>query len=615
MNTEQEIPSVPQRHQFSRLRLYYLLALSAIALSIVLGQFLVQHHLHEQESDARLINVAGRQRMLGQQLAKVALELRIYPDSVGRLDALHRLAAARGEWVMAQEALLHGSDTLLLPPNTDVLVEHLLAECRPHFVAMVEASGMLSSMLQADLMASFTALEPWVVTILEHERLFLAGMERTVYRLESVAAEKVARLKYTEFGLLAVALTVILLEILLIFMPTTRHISQTLTKLIKSEQDAQQMSNEIGALYNSLEASYEKISAISIPVSSPQLVAKADRGGNIVELFLSFTKMLERRPVVPGGSIAQLIGMEGDAADNFMDNLVDVVSDGRNWHEEVVIRDHSGDTTYLDIHVVPIYTENGQVAHLNIMAVDLTAKRLAEQGIYRKDRAEIERKINEQKFRSILVLEGQEEERKRIAMNIHDGIGQLLTSLKFQLASIDIGKHQEAHSKLDEINQLVGNVIQEVRRVTFNLNPPVLSDYGLAAGLKTLAQEIDRTSQAEVAFRNDTGFSQRMNSKVENNVFRIVQEALNNAIKYAASERIDLMLQHDDTYLVVTVRDFGRGFEKQATDTIHADFGHGFLNMRERAAYINGTLDIQSEKDRGTIVKLFVPLAENPIIL
>ena len=615
MNTEQEIPAVQQKYGFSRLRIYYLLALGVIALTVVLGQLLVQHHLHAHENDARLVNVAGRQRMLGQQLAKVAVELRMHPDSAGRADALHRLAAARVEWVAAQDGLLHGSDTLRLPANADASVERLLVACRPHFLAMVAASGMLQNMLQADLMANNAALEPSVATILAHERLFLAGMEQAVQRLESVAAGKVARLRHTEFGLLAVALTVILLEILLIFLPTTRRITQTLAKLIRSEQDAQQMSKEIGALYSSLEVSYEKISAISIPVSSPQLVAKADRGGNITAVFPAFTRMLEKKLVVPGGTIAQLMGKEGDAADNFMDDLVDIVSDGRNWHEEVVIRDPSGDTTYLDVHVVPIYTEDGQVAHLDIMAADLTAKRLAEQGIYRKDRAEIERKINEQKFRSVLVLEGQEEERKRIAMNIHDGIGQLLTSLKFQLAAIDIGKHQEASRKLDEINQLVGNIIKEVRQVTFNLNPPVLSDYGLAAGLKTLVQEIDRTSQAEVVFRNDTGFNQRMNSKVENNVFRIVQEALNNAIKYAASERIDVVLQQDDTHLAVTVQDYGRGFEKQATDTVHTDFGHGFLNMRERAAYINGTLDIQSENDRGTVVKLLVPLAHHPIIL
>lgn len=615
MDTRQNEQQQDKR-PFSRLRLYYLSALGAIALSIVLAQVLVQRHLHGQEGDAHLINMAGRQRMLAQQLARTALELNAPEGFHHRQTSAKRLDSIARAWQEAHHVLV-GQDRSQLPlAGADRRVVALLTErCAPHVEAVANTSSKISLRLADHSPLTDGQLSLAIAQIQAHVDGFLQAMDRVVTLLEKQATSKVARLRQTEYALFGVALLIIILEVLLIFMPTTRRINQTLAKLIKSEQDAQQMSKEIGALYSSLEASYEKISAISIPVSSPTLVARADRGGNITEVFPSFTRMLDGRPVAADGTVAQLMGMEGDVAESFMDDLIEAISDGGNAHREAIIKGHGGDSTYLDVHIVPIYADNGQVAHLNIMAADLTAKRLAEQGIYRKDRAEIERKINAQKFRSVLVLEGQEEERKRIAMNIHDGIGQLLTSLKFQLASIDIGKHEEARSKLEEINHLVRDVIQEVRRVTFNLNPPVLSDYGLAAGLKTLAHEIDRTSQAVVMFRNDTDFSQRMSSKVENNVFRIVQEALNNAIKYAASERIDLVLQHDDAYLVVTVQDFGRGFEKQVTDIVHTDFGHGFLNMRERAAYINGVLDIQSEKDRGTIVKLFVPLASNPTVL
>ncbi len=605
-----------EKHPFSRLRWYYLGALGAIALSIVLAQVLVQRHLHGQEGDAHLINTAGRQRMLSQQLARIALELETEGTDHQRRAIAERLNTTARQWQEVQYALIGNDHSQPLFAGTDREVAALLTEtCAPHLEAALKASSEISAQLARHPPAVNGQLSPLVRQLLTHVDGFLEAMDEVVALLEKQATRKVALLRHTEYVLLGVSLLVITLEILLIFIPTTRRINETLAKLITSEHDAQQMSKEIGALYGSLEASYEKISAISIPISSPQLAAKADRGGNITEVLPLLMRMLEGKPVASSDTVAQLMGMEGDVADNFMDDLVEAVSDGGNWHQEVVIEGHGGDTTYLDVHVVPIYAKDGEVAHLNIMVVDLTAKRLAEQGIYRKDRAEIERKINAQKFRSVLVLEGQEEERKRIAMNIHDGIGQLLTSLKFQLASIDIGKGEEARNKLEEINLLVGNIIQEVRRVTFNLNPPVLSDYGLAAGLKTLAHEIDRTSRSAVLFHNDTGFSQRMSSKVENNVFRIVQEALNNAVKYAASERIDLVLQHDDSHLMVTVQDFGRGFEKQVTDTVHMDFGHGFLNMRERADYINGTLDILSEKDKGTIVKLFVPLAQNLTVL
>ncbi|MGK6349993.1 histidine kinase [Parapedobacter sp. DT-150] len=598
--TEHDTPLPQQRSPFGRLRLYYLLALSAIAMSMVAGQLLVQHHLHQQEDDARLINMAGRQRMLGQQIAKLALELQVRRDRAGRGEVLDQLHSARAEWQSAQEALSRAGG--------------VLTESAPHFTTIMQASGMLCAELERQLTVDYAVLEPSVTEILQHEGPFLAAMERTVQRFETQAAGKVTRLRRIEYWLLAIALTIIALEIALIFIPTTRRISETLVRLIKSERDAQQMSKEIGALYGSLEASYKRISAISIPVSTPKLVARADRGGSVTDVLPVLGKVLGPTVLgMQGSTIAAWVGIEGEAGEDFMDELIETVSDGKNWSRELVIKDGEGTNRYVDTHIIPIYAEDGQVAHLDIMMADLTMKRQAEQGIYRKDRAEIERKINEQKFRSVLVLEGQEEERKRIAMNIHDGIGQLLTSLKFQLAAINIARPQEAEQKLAEIDQVVKEVIQEVRRVTFNLNPPVLSDYGLAAGLKTLVQEIDRISGARITFANETGFNERMASKVENNVFRIVQEALNNAVKYAASAQIDVVLKHDEAQLAVTVQDFGVGFEKRDTHTLNADIGHGFLNMHERAAYINGDLDIQSTKGKGTIVRLFVPLTQNPI--
>ena len=265
----------------------------------------------------------------------------------------------------------------------------------------------------------------------------------------------------------------------------------------------------------------------------------------------------------------------------------------------------------MDAHVVPIYSLSGDIEQLHVMAADMTQRRMAEQNVYQKDLAEIERKVNEQKFRSILVLEGQEEERKRIAMNIHDGIGQMLTSLKFQMASIDLNKSSDAERKLDDINNLIREIIQEVRRVPFNLKPPVLSDYGLSAGLKHLVHEIDRLSKTTITFDNRSNFSKRLSSKVENNVFRIVQEALNNAIKYSGSEQVEVLMEYDESSLSISVKDYGCGFESKSVEVFNADFGHGFLNMHERAAYINGTLSIESKKGIGTIVKLFVPLVQN----
>ena len=231
----------------------------------------------------------------------------------------------------------------------------------------------------------------------------------------------------------------------------------------------------------------------------------------------------------------------------------------------------------------------------------------------KKDRIDIERKINEQKFRSVLILEGQEEERKRIAMDIHDGIGQLLTSLKFQIESIDMGNYSDAKLKMHDAKELIKDVIKEVRRVTFNLKPTVLSDYGISAGLGVFTKEINKLTKVEVSFVNITNFSKRLPSKIENNIYRIVQEAINNSIKYAKTDKLEVVLEHDDENLYIIVRDDGVGFDEKLLETpnFKAESGNGFFNMFERTEYINGKLEVNSTPGQGTTLRLIVPLNEH----
>src|SRR5690606_6807724 len=175
------------------------------------------------------------------------------------------------------------------------------------------------------------------------------------------------------------------------------------------------------------------------------------------------------------------------------------------------------------------------IDELLILGSDLTARKQAEKNMNQKSRAEIEKQVNQQKFRSVLILEGQEEERKRLAMDIHDGIGQMLTSLKFQIESVDLKKPEAVITeKLVDIKQLLVETIKEVRRVTFNLKPTVLGDYGLIAAISVFLKEVGKLSEVKLEFKPTPGLLVELPQKVENNVFRIVQEAVNNAIKYSA---------------------------------------------------------------------------------
>jgi signal transduction histidine kinase len=433
-------------------------------------------------------------------------------------------------------------------------------------------------------------------------------MDQIVFQYDSEAREKVATLSKLEYVLLIVSIVVILLEILFVFRPTTVQVNKTVNQLITSEKNAKQLSKEIGALYASLEKSYEQISNINLPVENPRLLAKADKGGNIIVVTDLLEDLAKKEMNATGMPLSRLFeGME-DPGD-WMDEVVETVSDGNHWQGEVYFQDAHGGDCWIDITITPVYNEQNEVEELLILGTDLTMRKSAERNMNVKSRAEIEKKINQQKFRSVLILEGQEEERKRIAMDIHDGIGQMLTSLKFQIESINLKESEKTQTKISEIDQLIKQIIKEVRKVTFNLKPTVLGDYGLQAALNVFTQEIGKLIDIKLIYRTE-GELYRLPQKIENNIFRIIQEAINNAIKYSQAEIIEVFLQQTENDLTIVVKDEGIGFDPKIVEgrSVNIESGRGFFNMYERTEYVNGRLVIISDPGKGTTVTLTVPM-------
>jgi signal transduction histidine kinase len=411
-----------------------------------------------------------------------------------------------------------------------------------------------------------------------------------------------------EYIVLAISLLVITLEILFIFRPTARQVNTTVNKLIDSEKNAMKLSKEIGVLYTSLEKSYEQISIVSQPTDNPRLFAKSDRGGNVTFLTESFSDFSEVKTITPNMRLSDLFS-ELESADDWMDEVIEVVSEGNSWYGEVSFRGRKSQNCWAEITITPVYNSQDEIEELLVMGTDITQRKAAELSMNKKNRAEIEKKINQQKFRSVLILEGQEEERKRIAMDIHDGIGQMLTSLKYQIESIDVRDSGKAEQKIAEVDQLIKQVIKEVRRVTFNLKPTVLGDYGLQAALNVFVREIGKLTDIQLLYKT-TGEIDRLPQKIENNIFRIIQEAINNAIKYSGAHVIEVSLTETENELVISVVDEGKGFDTKIVEkrSTNIETGRGFFNMYERTEYVNGHLEINSEPGKGTSVILTVPV-------
>jgi len=595
-------------NRFGKLGMWYALALSIIATVAIIGQLLIQSHLKDQLSDSRVVNLAGKQRMLSQNITKTVLMLKDGQTEAERTRLLKQLRASVGLWKISQDGLLHGNDSLQLPGTNSEAITGLFDKINDDFNEVYQSSTNVISLLSSNVMIPADALQSDVQNILVHEAPFLIGMERIVLQYANEAGQKVSSLSTMEYIVLAISLLVIAIEIIFIFRPTALQVNATVNKLIDSEKNANKLSKEIGALYASLEKSYEQISIVNQPTDNPRLYAKADRGGNVTFVADIFTELSGIKSVSEGMRLCDLF-QDMENPDDWMDEIVETISEEKLWQGELHFTGAKHQDCWVEITITPVYNEQNEIDELLVMGTSITHRKAAEQNMNKKNRSEIEKKINQQKFRSVLILEGQEEERKRIAMDIHDGIGQMLTSLKFQIESIDPKEGEHAEQKIAEVGQLIKQIIKEVRRVTFNLKPTVLGDYGLQAALKVFIQEIGKLTDIRLVYKTE-GEIERLPQKIENNIFRIIQEAINNAIKYSEADAIEVTLAEVEDDLIIEVKDRGKGFDTKIVEarSVNIESGRGFFNMYERTEYINGKLRINSDPGNGTRVVLKVPV-------
>ena len=594
-------------NRFSKLGAWYIFALSIIATVSIVGQFLIQNHLRNQLSDSRVINLAGTQRYKSQWIVKMSVLLYSDIDHKHFPDKIKTLTGLLEQWKAGHYGLQHGDEALQLPGNNSEKVIGMFKDLEPYFSSVYNSANHIIEYKKGNL-SDTTDLSQTLKTLLDNETIFLQKMDNIVFQYDAEAREKVATLGKLEYVLLIISIVVILLEILFVFRPTTVQVNKTVNQLIISEKNAKQLSKEIGALYTSLEKSYEQISSINSPVENPRLYAKADKGGNIIFVTDLLEELSKKEIKETGMPISQLFDGLEDPGD-WMDEVVDTVSEGNHWQGEVYFRDAKGGECWADVTITPVYNEHNDIEELLILGTDLTMRKQAERNMNKKSRAEIEKKINQQKFRSVLILEGQEEERKRIAMDIHDGIGQMLTSLKFQIESINLKDTEKSQSKISEIDLLIKQIIKEVRKVTFNLKPTVLGDYGLQAALNVFIQEIGKLIDIKLIYKTE-GELFRLPQKIENNIFRIIQEAINNAIKYSEADMIEVVLRQTENDLTIMVKDAGKGFDPKIVEarSVNIESGRGFFNMYERTEYVNGRLEIISDPGKGTTVLLTVPM-------
>lgn len=224
-----------------------------------------------------------------------------------------------------------------------------------------------------------------------------------------------------------------------------------------------------------------------------------------------------------------------------------------------------------------------------------------------QQKAELAAEVARQKeIRTRSIIEAEEKERRRIAQDLHDGVGQILSAAKLNLSALESKIKLTAQDQKDAYKNaldLIDDSVKEVRAVSHNMMPNTLIKLGLASAIREFITKIGNVADLKVDLEI-VGLDQRIDESIETVLYRVVQEIVNNIIKHAKANHISLQLIKHEKEITIMIEDNGVGFD---TEKIHTFEGIGLKNIISRIEFLNGTVHFDSGKGRGTNVVIEVP--------
>lgn len=207
------------------------------------------------------------------------------------------------------------------------------------------------------------------------------------------------------------------------------------------------------------------------------------------------------------------------------------------------------------------------------------------------------------------LIEGADNERLRVAKEIHDGLGQNLTAASLNLnAVMDESENMPAKSREKYLNgiRFLKSAIEESRNIAHNLMPKAIVDYGIVLSLNSLFGQIEKTTGIQIKFYENIGEDMRLDMQTELNLYRITQEALNNVIKHAGASEVFVQLMLHPSEIIYTFEDNGKGFDRLVVNS--GKKGIGIKSMFNRAKAMSGYCDIDSSPGNGTTITVVIPI-------
>jgi PAS domain S-box-containing protein len=302
--------------------------------------------------------------------------------------------------------------------------------------------------------------------------------------------------------------------------------------------------------------------------------------------------------------------MHADDREPSMAHWLRCVQSGENYESEYRLRSTEGMYRWFRARAVPLRDPEGKILKWYGTCSDIHDSKLLEQSI-RDSAVELERMVDirtiELRRLSSRLMTLQDEERRRVAREIHDGLGQELAAAKMILDGI-VSKDPSPAIRQPAIDasQLIDRAIKQVRTISHLLHPPLLDEVGLVSALRWYLEGLSERSGIEVRLQVDPPDLGRLKPDVETAIFRIIQEALTNMFRHSGAHNGRVSLVESDGQIVATVRDDGKGIEEQVIQLRPDSVGVGIGGMRQRVNELGGHLRL-ANANPGTIVEVIIP--------
>jgi signal transduction histidine kinase len=255
-----------------------------------------------------------------------------------------------------------------------------------------------------------------------------------------------------------------------------------------------------------------------------------------------------------------------------------------------IIRPHKNDTVWVLVNADPLFNKDGSIKEVIVIFSDITKIKNAEAEII---------KLNQR----VMLL--QEDERQRVAKDLHDSVGQTIFAAKINIEAY-MQSPDLYEKQLDKGLEFLDMASQELREIYMNLYPSILNDLGLEMAVKWFADNISESAGIKAEIK--TTLKKRLPHDIEVNLFRIIQELLSNILKHAGADRFSLSLGEKKGIVKLTVKDNGCGFEGKESRPDAP--GCGISNIKNRVNYLNGIFLIEKNKPQGTKINITIVLPE-----